>query len=483
ANTSGTASNITYDTTGGAATTTNSKLATVTTGALSIGANSTSAINYSVLTAGARIDIAGVVSVPGTITLDNTYGCTGVSCAPATGYLNTALASWATYVTTSYGVQVESALTGTAITIKGINNAASTGAVLLQAALVSTTGDINITGTTTSGWAITNYVNGVGAYNNTNTANSGAINLTATATTTGYGVDFVSYGAMSAKSITVIGNSAGNYAAYLGAMTIVSGGGNINVTGTVATSSNTAIYQAGAIADNAAGSNISFIANGIINQTGTIALVANTTGTAASITYNTTSDGIASTIATGALTVAAGTNSSAINFIAKSAGAAINPGVIGSTTVALPGYVLLDNTYGCSGTGCTPITGFINTTSANLSLATTSIGLTINNAIYASGSITLNGIASGSQGINYSAVMTSTANNVTLNGGTTNNYAVYNGGQATLITANNINITGTSTLAAGWDVYIGPLTINSAATGGSITVTGNVINTPGVNGG
>ncbi|MBT8559109.1 hypothetical protein G6712_09010, partial [Polynucleobacter paneuropaeus] len=214
-----------------------------------------------------------------------------------------------------------------------------------------------------------------------------------------------------------------------------------------------------------------------------IALVANTGSTAANITYDTTSGTKASNITTGALTVAAGTNNSAINFIAKSAGAAINPGVIGSTTVALPGYVLLDNTYGCSGTGCTPITEFINTTSANLSLATTSVGLTINNAIYASGSITLNGIASGSQGINYSAVMTSTANNVTLNGGTTNNYAVYNGGQATLITANNINITGTSTLAAGWDVYIGPLTINSAATGGSITVTGNVINTPGANGG
>ncbi|MBT8577618.1 hypothetical protein G6695_00005, partial [Polynucleobacter paneuropaeus] len=163
ANTSGTASTVTYDTTSG------NKAANITGGNLTIAAGSTSAINYSVLTAGARIDIAGVVSVPGTITLDNTYGCTGVSCAPATGYLNTALASWATYVTTSYGVQVESALTGTAITIKGINNAASTGAVLLQAALVSTTGDINITGTTTSGWAITNYVNGVGAYNNTNT--------------------------------------------------------------------------------------------------------------------------------------------------------------------------------------------------------------------------------------------------------------------------------------------------------------------------
>ncbi|MBT8634007.1 hypothetical protein AOC08_09085, partial [Polynucleobacter paneuropaeus] len=184
---------------------------------------------------------------------------------------------------------------------------------------------------------------------------------------------------------------------------------------------------------------------------------------------------------TGALTVAAGTNNSGINFIAKSAGSAINPGTIGTSTVALPGYVLIDNTYGCTGTNCTPATGFINTTTNNLaSLATTSIGLTVNNAIYAVGAVTENGVSSGSQGIGYSAVMTSTGSNVSLTGGTTTGYGVYG---TTLITANNIAITGTSSGAPSYDVYIGPLTINTGATGGSITITGNVIGTPGAAGG
>ncbi|MBT8579321.1 hypothetical protein G6695_08790, partial [Polynucleobacter paneuropaeus] len=485
ANTSGTASNITYDTTGGAATTTNSKLATVTTGALSIGANSTSAINYSVLTAGANINPTTIgsstVALPGYVLLDNTFGCTGSNCMPVSGFIGVENNNLSLAVA-GYGVLINNAIYAAKnITIRGVNNAANTGAVLLQAALVSTTGDINITGTTTSGWAITNYINGVGAYNNTNTANSGAINLTATATTTGYGVYFVSYGAMSAKSITVIGNSAGNYAAYLGAMTIVSGGGNINVTGTVTTSSNTAIYQAGAIADNAAGSNISFIANGIINQTGAIALVANTGSTAANITYDTTSGTKASNITTGALTIGAGTNTSGINYIVKSAGSAINPGTIGSSTLTLPGYVLIDNTFGCTGTGCTPASGFINTTTNIASLATTSIGLTVNNAIYAVGAVTENGVSSGSQGIGISATITSTGSNVVLNGGTTNSYGVYD--PSSLITANNIAITGTSSGAPSYDVYIGPLTINTGATGGSITITGNVIGTPGAAGG
>ncbi|MBT8557365.1 hypothetical protein G6712_00005, partial [Polynucleobacter paneuropaeus] len=213
-----------------------------------------------------------------------------------------------------------------------------------------------------------------------------------------------------------------------------------------------------------------------------IALVANTGSTAANITYDTTSGTKASNITTGALTVAAGTNNSGINFIAKSAGSAINPGTIGTSTVALPGYVLIDNTYGCTGTNCTPATGFINTTTNNLaSLATTSIGLTVNNAIYAVGAVTENGVSSGSQGIGISATITSTGSNVVLNGGTTNSYGVYD--PSSLITANNIAITGTSSGAPSYDVYIGPLTINTGATGGSITITGNVIGTPGAAGG
>jgi mucin-19 len=88
----------------------------------------------------------------------------------------------------------------------------------------------------------------------------------------------------------VIGSEVGGqYAVYLNTLTIVAGGTNLNVTGTVSTGSDTGIYQTGAITNNAAGSNISFITNGKINQTGAISLVANTTSTAVSVTYNTTS--------------------------------------------------------------------------------------------------------------------------------------------------------------------------------------------------
>ncbi|MBT8566376.1 hypothetical protein G6709_08765, partial [Polynucleobacter paneuropaeus] len=192
--------------------------------------------------------------------------------------------------------------------------------------------------------------------------------------------------------------------------------------------------------------------------------------TAANITYDTTSGTKASNITTGALTVAAGTNNSGINFIAKSAGSTITPGSIGSTTVALPGYVLIDNTYGCTGTNCTPATGFINTTTNNLaSLATTSYYGLVNSAIYAVGAITENGVTGGAFSGISCAVMTSTGSNVNLTGGTTTGYGVASGA---LITANNITITGTSSGAPSYDVYIGPLTINTGATGGSITITG-----------
>jgi mucin-19 len=88
----------------------------------------------------------------------------------------------------------------------------------------------------------------------------------------------------------------------------------------------------------------------------------------------------------------------------------------------------------------------------------------------------------GVAGISYSVGITSTAGNVTLNGGATNGLGVYNL-TASTITANNITINGTTSLAPNWATYLGTLTINTAATGGNITVTGNVINTPGGAGG
>ncbi|MBT8534145.1 S-layer family protein, partial [Polynucleobacter paneuropaeus] len=478
ANTSGTAANITYDTTAG------NKTSTINTAALTISSGSTSGINYSVLAAGSAITIGGAVAVPGSITLDNTFGCSGSGCAPVSGYLNKNLTSWATLATTSNGIVINNSLSGTAITINGINASGTTGGgggVMVMAGLTATTGNINITGTSTTGIGVAN-LNGSWGLSPI-VANNGAVNITGTSTATGNGVELGPNNSISAKSITIIGSEVGGaYAVYLNTMTIVAGGTNLNVTGTVNLNTDTGIYQAGAINDNATGSNISFISNGIINQTGAITLVANTASTAVSVTYNTTSGNKSSNITTGALTVAAGTNASAINYIAKSSGSAINPGVIGSSTVALPGYVLIDNTYGCAGTNCTPVTGFINPTTNNIaSLATGSVGITLNNAIYATNTIAMNGSANANQGIGISAAITSTGGAVSLTGSTTNSYGVYN--PSSLITANSITVTGTSSAAATWDVQLSALTINSTAIGGSITVIGNVINTPGANGG
>jgi hypothetical protein len=183
------------------------------------------------------------------------------------------------------------------------------------------------------------------------------------------------------------------------------------------------------------------------------------------------------------LSIPAG-STSAINYIIKTAGSAINPAAIGTSLLPLPGYVLIDNTYGCTGSGCTPVSGFINTTTANLAtLATGSVGITINNAIYARDNITVNGVSSASQtGINYSVVITSTAGNVIFNGGTTDGLGIHNSVTST-ITANNITLNGTATLAPNWVTHIGAMTINSSSVGGNITVTGTVVNTPGAAGG
>jgi hypothetical protein len=188
----------------------------------------------------------------------------------------------------------------------------------------------------------------------------------------------------------------------------------------------------------------------------------------------------------GALSIPAG-STSAINYIVKTAGSAINTSAIGTASLVLPGYVLIDNTYGCTAStpACTPVSGFINTTTANLAtLATGSIGVTINNAIYARDNITVNGVSGGGSqtGINYSVVITSTAGNVILNGGTTDGLGIHNSATS-LITANNITLNGTATLAPNWVTHVGSMTINSGFVGGNIAVTGTVVNIPGAAGG
>ena len=478
-NTSGAAGNITYDTSSG------TKASSISTASLSFAAGtSTSAVNYSVLASGAPIVIGSAVTVPGLITLDNTYGCSGSGCAPYTGYLNRNLTSWETLVVTNnQGINIAGALNAAAITINGVN-AGGGGAVMLRAVITATTGNINITGLGTSGFGVSNNYGGAWAATGIR-ANSGAVNITGTTTTSGDGVELGSTATISAKSITVIGSTdTGTYAVFLDAMTIVAGGTNLNVTGTVGATTNTGIYQAGTITDNAAGSNISFITNGKINQTGAISLVANTASTAVSVTYNTTSGSKTSSVVAGPLTIAAGTNDSAINYIIKTRGAAINPAAIGTLASPLPGYVLLDNSYGCSGTNCTPVTGFINATTNNLAdLGTAVVGVTVNSTIFATSNISINGVtgASNQKAIDISVGLTSTNGSVTLNGATTTGYGVYS--TTSVITANNISITGTASGSAVWVVQIESLKINSGSINGAIVVSGNVIGIPGAVGG
>jgi mucin-19 len=478
-NTSGTAGNITYDSTGG------TRASTISTGLLSFSTGtSTSAVNYSVLTAGAPIVIRNAVTVPGLITLDNTYGCSGSGCARFTGYLNQSLASWQTLVVTNnQGIDITGALNATAMTINGVN-AGGGGAVMLRAGITATTGNINITGLGTSGFGVSNNYGGAWAVTFIR-ANNGAVNITGTAATSGDGVQLGSTAPITAKSITVIGaTDTGTYATFLDAMTIVAGGTNLNVTGTVGVTTNTGIYQTGAITDNAAGSNISFITNGKINQTGSIALVANTASTAVSVTYNTTSGSKGSSVIAGALTIATGTNNSPINYIIKTSGASINPAAIGTLANPLPGYILLDNSYGCSGANCTPVTGFINATTDNLAaLGTSAVGVTVNSTIFATGNIAIYGVTGGvnQKGIDISVNLTSTNGSVILDGATTTGYGVYSA--TSIIAGNHISITGTAADPAIWVVQIEALRINTGSTGGSIVVSGNVIGTPGTVGG
>ncbi|MDH6303279.1 hypothetical protein M2128_002225, partial [Polynucleobacter sphagniphilus] len=157
------------------------------------------------------------------------------------------------------------------------------------------------------------------------------------------------------------------------------GSGDLTITATGTAGSHTGITQTGAITQNANGGNITFTSNNAISQSGAVTVAPNTSGTASYITYNTTSGNQLSTISTGALTIGAGTSSSAINYIEKSNGAALT---IGATTV--PGYISVDNTCSSCGTPLTP-------TTAAASL-TTGVGVTVSGALSAANYISIAGI-------------------------------------------------------------------------------------------
>ena len=185
ANTSGTASSITYDTTRG------TNASTITSGALTltggVGASNT-AINYEQKTAGASISNAGL-SVPGSITLDNTYGA--ASGAPASGYITASNAS--TLAAATSGITITGALTSGAyagsngITINGASSGAATYGVTANSAMTATTGSILISGVVSGATATGVYLNSAsitasgGTYTAGSTNASDAIRVSGTA--------------------------------------------------------------------------------------------------------------------------------------------------------------------------------------------------------------------------------------------------------------------------------------------------------------
>ncbi|WP_128113633.1 beta strand repeat-containing protein [Polynucleobacter necessarius] len=441
----------------------NLNASTITAGSLTIPAGSTSAINYIQLASGAILNPGTIgsasINLPGYVILDNTYGCATTGCTPYSGYLNSSLANWATLVTSSHAITVTAGnpiYAASNITINGVS--AGGRAVLIGSNLISSTGNINVAGTATNAWSVTNY-DGTNWLTALITANNGAINITGISTTTGSGIVLGPNNSISAKSITIYGSEVGgSYAAYLNTLTLVAGGSNLNAT-------DTGIYQAGAITGNAVGSSITFISNGKINQTGAIALVANTGAPVANVIYDTTGGNKSSDITSGTLSFTSSA-STVINFIAKSAGSAIATSAIGTSAIPLPGYVLIDNSFGCATSACTPASGYVVTGNAS-TLATASAGATISGAIYAIGNINIKGLSSGASGINYAAAIKSTGDAITLTGMSTTTYGIYGSTAASIVTASSttaglVRMTGTSTLSTATGIY----------TASSATITG-----------
>ncbi|RAZ42303.1 hypothetical protein DP176_07075 [Polynucleobacter paneuropaeus] len=527
-NTSGTTSSITYDTTNG------NKNSIITAGALTLTGGmtgSSSRIDYTMKSSGASIYASGAITVPGSITLDNTYlsgGDNGITVSNSN-----------TYSTSSaYGVRIDGTLTaGAAITVQGVNSGvanwngnaaiqtnnnisilssqkfagngitfnglttASTGQPLNSASTTTfqsgtssiVGGDVNFAmynsggnsaiyggsmpitayGANVNIGTLANPIYGGAAIN----GGLGAIVATKVAGVGGnvsmYGTASTAYNAVNIGSsitadgnITILGNNAlanpGSNVVTLGStitLTSATNNSTLSVTGKTATTTgytgaNTGISVTGNIVDNSNGGNISFISNGVINQTGTTTVAPNTSGTASYITYNTTSGNQLSTISTGALTIGAGTSSSAINYIEKSSGSALT---IGATTV--PGYILVDNTYGCTGASCTPASGYLNMSTISTSNAST--GVYVSGSLSAGSSITINGASASSAAGTADGAVTLAA--ITISG-------------SQVRAGNQINISGFSNGASAGHglAFEGNVTINSgtgpALVGGDINV-------------
>ncbi|QWD27166.1 filamentous hemagglutinin N-terminal domain-containing protein [Polynucleobacter paneuropaeus] len=243
---------------------------------------------------------------------------------------------------------------------------------------------------------------------------------------------------------------------------------------------NPGIASTGAITDNANGGGILFKSNGNISQTGAVTVAANTSGTTSSITYDTTTGNLNSSITPGALTLTGGVSASntAINYIQKASGAPI-----AVSAISMPGFILLDNTYGCTGSACTPVSGFINQTNlatlATKTQAGVSLNGTLSSGLYAGPqAITINGITAAPSSITYpngvnglaAASLSATTGDINITG-----QSAFSGGismrAGMTASSGNINIFGVETGYSG--LTAGDYGVSWSGTG-SMTATGNI---------
>ena len=179
ANAGAPAANVVYDTTAGI------RGSNITTGNLTFTTGANSVINFVARSAGSAIATGAIgtstVSLPGAVTIDNTFGCTTAPCTPTTGFITTANA--ATLATASAGVTIASVINASGdITIRGISSSAA--GVTYSAAINSASRGITIAGTSV-GAASTSYgIHGsaaAGVVSASNTTN-GFVSYTGTST-------------------------------------------------------------------------------------------------------------------------------------------------------------------------------------------------------------------------------------------------------------------------------------------------------------
>ena len=437
ANTSGHVSAATFDVSTGNK---DSKI-TINT-PLTITSGSTSRIDYNMYASGAVLDAGNLPTIPGILTIDNTFGAAASGVTPASGYITTsniALATTSNAVVINAGQPLNATY---GVVIKAASNGnAGTKAVQIGDNVTSTQGGVNIIGTAGLGYAV---------YQPSSTY------------------------AINGQSITIVGANLGSStttSVYIGKLNVLTGTGDLSVTGnkSVAGGGN-GIVQNGVITSLSNGGDILFASNNKITQNGTISVAANTSGQAANIEYNTTTGNKLSIINPGVVTFN-GTSTSDINYKNLASGAEI----IVNSTMNVPGAITLDNTWlnGASG-------GITEANAANYATSIHGVALSVNltaaNGLYIKG-------ATGSASTTYKGV------NITA--GTYTSSGVFTSGQDAInitgvsagVTANQsaVSITGTvsilnnstlgnTNLIAYGGRYYDPVVITNASTAGAVAI-------------